>query len=89
VALFRGSEVIGGFAGSGLFTTCFAPIPKRIISVGSERYLARNEYQIASVLGHSIDAVHCRPEDPKTFQSSFVFDHEREGPFLAEVFASL
>jgi len=89
VTLFRGAEVIGGFAGSGMFTMCFAPTPKRLVTVGSERYVARNEYLIASVLGHSIDAVHCRPEDPDGFQSPFVFDHEREGPFLAEVFSSL
>jgi hypothetical protein len=31
----------------------------------------------------------CVPDDPTFYQSPFTFDADREGPFLAEVFASL
>ncbi len=89
VKLFRGARVIGGFAGSGLFNLCYASDPKRVIMISSTAYTARNEYLMASVLGHRIDSVTCVPDDPTFYQSPFTFDADREGPFLAEVFASL
>lgn len=88
VALFRAASTIAGFAGSGLFHIALVPDPKRVITVGSESYTARNEYLIASVLGHEIDAVTCRPDEP-TFQSPFTFDHAREGVRLAALLDSL
>jgi capsular polysaccharide biosynthesis protein len=89
VHLFRNAEVVGGFAGSALFNLCFADDPKHVIMIGSTAYTARNEYLIASLLGHRIDSVTCVPDDPTFYQSPFRFDADREGPFLAEVFASL
>lgn len=89
VHLFRQAEVIGGFAGSALFNLCFVEDPKRVIMIGSTAYTARNEYLIASLLGHRIDSVTCVPDDPTFYQSPFRFDADREGRFLADVFASL
>jgi capsular polysaccharide biosynthesis protein len=89
VNLFRNADVIAGFVGSGLFNLCFVDDPKRVIMIGSTAYTARNEYLIASLLGHRIDSVTCVPDDPTFYQSPFRFDALREGPFLAEVFASL
>ena len=89
VRLFRGADVIAGFVGSALFTLCYVMDPKRVILVGSTTYTARNEYLIASVLGHRIDSVACVPDDPTFYQSPFRFDPLREGDFLAGVFASL
>jgi capsular polysaccharide biosynthesis protein len=88
IETFRKADVIAGFAGSGLFNLCFVDQPKRVIMLSSTAYSARNEYLMASVLGHEIDLVTSEARDP-VFQSSFTFDHEREGRDLAAVFATL
>lgn len=97
VAMFQRAEVVAGFAGSALFSLLFAHQPTRVIIVASESYSARNEYMIASVLGHEIDFVLCHPDIPQpekgwqksAFESSFTFDPAREGRFLQDVFDSL
>lgn len=89
VQLFRSAQVIAGFAGSGLFNVALVDGPKRVISVGSTRYTATNEYMMASVLGHELSMITCLPDDPAKYQSNFTFDPEREGPFLQELFDSL
>ncbi|MET0694509.1 MAG: glycosyltransferase 61 family protein, partial [Propionibacteriaceae bacterium] len=96
-AMFRAAEVVGGFAGSGLFTMAFCETPKTFIMIGPESYTARNEYMFASVRGHRLRAVWSRPdiEHPEgrwiaaAFGSSFVVDFEREGRYLLEVLRSL
>ncbi len=88
VEMFRTAEVVAGFAGSGMFQLCFARDPKRVITLSSSRYNARNEYLIASVRGHTIDAITSEPEEDD-FQSPFTFDHDREGRHLARVLADL
>lgn len=88
VQLFRQAEVVAGFAGSGLFQLEFTPTPKRVITIGHARYNAANEYLMASLLGHHLDQVISVP-DRDHFQSRFRFDNEREGRWLAEVFAEL
>ena len=97
VAMFRRADVIAGFAGSGLFNTCFVTEPTRVIQIGHEAYTANNEYLIASVLGHELVSVVTdldRSEDDerrnvRRFQSSFTVDLAREGEFLRQVLASL
>jgi capsular polysaccharide biosynthesis protein len=96
-AMFRNAEVIGGYAGSALFNVIYATSPKRLVMLSSEAYTASNEYMMASVQGHRIDLVTCRPDLPQpdtgwsreAFESSYTFDPAREGHFLREVFASL
>jgi capsular polysaccharide biosynthesis protein len=96
-AMFRHASVIGGYAGSALFNVLYATEPKHLVMLGSEAYTATNEYMIASVQGHRIDLITCRPdlEQPEdhwsraAFESSYTFDPDREGPLLREVFASL
>ncbi|MET1059343.1 MAG: glycosyltransferase family 61 protein [Nocardioides sp.] len=96
-AMFRKADVVAGYAGSALFNVLYAPEPTRMVMLTSEAYTASNEYMMASVLGHRIDLVTCRPdlEQPangwsrEAFEASYTFDPEREGRFLAEVFASL
>ena len=88
--------MVAGYAGSALFNL-LCPEPKRVVMVSSESYTASNEYMMASVLGHRIDLVTCKPDlarpeagwSRQAFESSYTFDHDREGRFLAEVFASL
>ncbi len=87
--LFRAADVIGGFAGSGLFNLCLVTEPKQVILINSTAYTARNEYLIASLLGHSIADVTCVPDDPTFYQSPFRFNPDREGRFLASVLAGL
>lgn len=89
VAMFRSASVLAGFAGSGLFNLCFAPEPTHVIMLSSEAYWARNEYLMASVLGHRIDSITSVPDTPGVFQSSFTFDVDREGRYLADVLAGL
>ncbi|MDN5893832.1 MAG: glycosyltransferase family 61 protein [Nocardioides sp.] len=88
VQMFRHADVVAGFAGSGLFQLALVGAPKHVVIVASDRYTARNEYLMASVLGHSIDQVTCRPDEPH-FQSDFTFDHMREGQWLAKVLEAL
>lgn len=89
IAMFRSASVLAGFAGSGLFNVCFAPDPVQMIMLSSDAYSARNEYLIASVLGHSITSVISKADNPGEFQSSFTFDVEDEGRYLAGVLAAL
>ncbi len=89
VRLFRGADVIGGFAGSGVFQICFALEPKKVVLVSSEAYSARNEHLYASLLGHEIYSATSVPENPRQFQSPFTFDTAREGVWLRDVLASL
>ncbi len=89
VRLFRGASVIAGWMGSGMFNLCFADDPKRVVLIGSTAYTARNEYLIAALLGHQIDSIACTPDDPTSYQSTFWFDHDREGRYLQEVLDSL
>lgn len=96
VALVRGAEVVAGFAGSAMFLTMFAGRPQHVITVAPESYTASNEYLIASVLGHRLDRVLCRPDVPRgnrfsesSYHSDYTFDHDREGRFLRDVLARL
>jgi capsular polysaccharide biosynthesis protein len=90
--MFRQAELIAGYAGSALFNLVFSEQPKHVLLVSPETYVARNEYLIASVLGHRLDVAWCRPAPGAerltgtlARNSPFVFDFEREGRFLAEV----
>lgn len=94
--IFRQAEVIAGFAGSGLFSLAFCTSPKRVVMISPESYAERNEYLIASVLGHEIDLVWCKadvrpPQHPEneSFKPGFTFDFAREGVHLNSVLASL
>jgi capsular polysaccharide biosynthesis protein len=98
VSMVRDADVVAGFAGSGMFQTAFAGGPKHVVLVGSESYTASNEYLIASVVGHRLDLVLCRPDVPKvegasfsnaSYQSDFTYDDDREGVFLRQVLAEL
>ncbi len=92
VALFRAADTIAGFAGSGLFSLAFCRTPKRVFALGPDAYTARNEYLISALRGHDLTAVRSRsdlehPEGSWTqqaFASSFTFDFDDEGRFLAE-----
>jgi capsular polysaccharide biosynthesis protein len=96
-AIFRHAEVVAGYAGSALFTLAFCETPKRVIMISSEAYRARNEYMIASVLGHDLNILWCRPDAPWTANETmrpghfiaFTFDFAREGLYLEELLASL
>lgn len=96
VAMFRHAQVIAGFAGSGLFNVCFASDPKHLIMLEHAAYSATNEYMIASVLGHSIDAI-VSEIDPdleinrnvQRFQSSWSVDFDREGRYLERLLSGL
>jgi capsular polysaccharide biosynthesis protein len=95
-AMFRHAEVVAGYAGSALFTLAFCETPKRVIMISSEAYRARNEYMIASVLGHQLDVLWCRPDAPRAnkpakpgHMTAFTFDFAREGLFLEKTLASL
>ena len=90
--IFRQAEVVAGFAGSGLFTLCLTGTPKRVVMITSETYAARNEYLMASVLGHEIDLVSCKADGPGSghpMHSGFTFDFDREGAYVESVLASI
>ncbi|MGD9958511.1 glycosyltransferase family 61 protein [Nocardioides sp.] len=97
VRIFRGAEVIAGYAGSGMYQIAFTERPRHLILVTSESYTAHNEHLMAAVLGHRVDLVLCEPDvaQPEqgwsraAFRSDFTFDPAREGVFLREVLAGL
>ena len=97
IAMFRAADVIGGFAGSGLFSLAFCTTPKRVIALGPDAYTARNEFLIAAVRGHELTSVWSRsdvehPEGSWTFDAfatSFTFDFDSEGRYLEQVLAEL
>jgi capsular polysaccharide biosynthesis protein len=92
-AMFDHAHVVAGFAGSALFNLAFCTSAKRVIMISSESYTARNEYMIASVLGHSIELIWCTPDlqqpvrgfSTKAFASGFTFDFERDGRYLEDL----
>jgi capsular polysaccharide biosynthesis protein len=97
VRMFRGAEVIAGYAGSALFTSCLAGSPKHVVMVAPDSYIARNEHLMASALGHTLDVVWSAsevrmPDDgfsAEAFASGFTFDVGREGRYLADLLDSM
>lgn len=81
IAMFRGADIVAGYAGSALFTLMFCASPKQVIIVAPESYTATNEYLIGAVRGHSFDVFWSRP-DSGAFRSTFSFDLQREGRIL-------
>ena len=96
VMIFRRAEVIAGFAGSALLNLCLSGSPKKVLIISSESYTARNEYLVASALGHEIHQAWCKPDIPmpergwdrRAARSPFTFDFDQEGRYVAEVLAS-
>ena len=76
-----------------MFSLIFCSTPKPVILISSEAYVARNEFLIASVLGHPVTVVWCdaevTPGDRRGFSAAFRFDFARDGAFLDEVLAAL
>ncbi len=101
VRMFRETQAVAGFAGSGMFTAMFATTPKPLILVASESYTSRNEALISGILGHQLWIAWCRSEflrEPRinqpgqrkaAMQSGFTFDFDREGEFIRQVVADL
>jgi capsular polysaccharide biosynthesis protein len=94
--IFRDADVIAGYAGSGMFTAMLSGEPKHLILVQSESYTAKNEDMIAAAMGHRLDIAWCAAELPwegrwerDVFHSSYRFDQDREGVWLAGVLADL
>jgi capsular polysaccharide biosynthesis protein len=92
VAMFRAAETVAGFAGSGLFHLAFVKQPTTVITLAPYSYTARNEHLIAATRGHRVVSVWSTPDIPhpagtwtqEAFGSSFTFDFEDEGRYLAE-----
>lgn len=91
--IFEQAELVAGFAGSAMFSLLFCSGTKPVILITSESYTARNEYLIASTLGHRLAVVWCDPDiaqpekgwDGKAFASGFRVDFARDGEFLTEL----
>ena len=90
--IFREVQVVAGFAGSGLFSMLFCGAAKTVIVLWPETYTSRNEYLIASVLGHRLEVFWCATArshpagdwDPDAYQSTYAFDFERDAARLDE-----
>jgi len=97
VHLFRAADVVAGFAGSGLFSLALCPTPKRVITLGSDAYTARNEFLISAARGHTLTSVQSRPDvaqprghwTTEAFVSGFTFDFDDEGRYLEAVLDGL
>lgn len=95
--MFREAEVIGGYAGSGLFNALMADTPRRLVLISSTNYTVENEWMIAGVRGHEVDIAWCRPEigyddvadRAEAFHAAYSVDFEREGVFLRQVLGAL
>jgi capsular polysaccharide biosynthesis protein len=88
VAIFAAAEVVAGFGGSGLFQLALVKEPKRVIVLSHDSYHARNDYFMAIVRGHRVDAITSVADRPE-FQSSFAFDFDREGEYLRSILHTL
>ncbi len=92
ISMFRGAEVLAGFAGSAVFTTMFAG-PQRRILIASGGYTARNEYLISAVRGGELHVFWGPPDTPQpdkgwvweAFQSDFDFDVDANADRLRRV----
>jgi capsular polysaccharide biosynthesis protein len=97
LAMFRAAEVVGGYAGSAMFTLAMCPDPKRVIALAPDAYTGRNEYAISALWGHRLTTVWSKSDVPhppdawtrEAFWSGFTFDFEREGRFLQRTLADL
>lgn len=90
VAMFNSAQRIAGLAGSAMFTSALCRGPRDLLIISSESYTARNEYMIASVLGHRLDVVWCDADEKQpavgwsgsAFASGFTVDLNRDGDRL-------
>lgn len=90
VAMFNGAQRIAGLAGSAMFTSALCRGPRDLLIVSSESYTARNEYMIASVLGHRLEVIWCDADEKQpavgwsgtAFSSGFTVDLVRDGDRL-------
>lgn len=82
VQLIRGADLIGGFAGSGIYHIGLTGGPKKIIVIGSSSYTAVVEPTLAALLGHELYVVTCDPVDDSGFNADFRFDFNRDGKYL-------
>lgn len=88
VALFDQAEVIGGFAGSGMFTSMFSDRPKHLILVTPDTYGPSNEYMIGAVRGHRLDVAVGRSTSrvrKEALRAPFAFEMAEEGAWLRAV----
>lgn len=92
IATFANARVIAGFAGSGMFSSMFAP-DATVLVLSGDSYTALNEYLIKSLVGGDIHyfwspALLRHPAGRWTweaFRSNFIFDIDRFGPEIAEI----
>jgi capsular polysaccharide biosynthesis protein len=92
VALFERADVIGGFAGSGMFTSMFSGRPKHLILVAPDTYGPSNEYMISAVRGHRLDVAVGRSTSrtaTEALRAPFAFDMADEGAWLHAVLDEL
>jgi capsular polysaccharide biosynthesis protein len=91
-ALFDHADVIGGFAGSGMFTSMFTDRPKHLIMVTPDTYGPSNESMISAVRGHRLDVAVGRSTSQRTkeaLRAPFTFDMVDEGAWLNEILDDL
>ncbi|UUW89640.1 glycosyltransferase family 61 protein [Pimelobacter simplex] len=89
-ALFRGAEVVAGFAGAAMFNLCYTATPKDVVLLVSESYTAENEYLMAAVQGHRLTLMWCPSDVPlpakgfsaEAYQASFSADLAKDGAWL-------
>jgi capsular polysaccharide biosynthesis protein len=92
IATFRAAEVIGGFAGSALFTAALCDTPKTIITVAPTSYTARNEHLIAAARKHRVISAWSAPEvahpdgwwSQTAFAADFTVNLSEEGAWLED-----
>lgn len=90
VAMFHHAQRIAGLAGSAMFTSALCQGPRDLLILSSESYTARNEYMIASVLGHRLEVIWCDADEKQpavgwsgsAFSAGFTVDLARDGDRL-------
>lgn len=91
-ALFEHADVIGGFAGSGMFTSMFSTRPQHLILVTPDTYGPSNEYLISAVRGHRLDVAvgtSVSQVRQEALRSPFTVDMAAEGAWLRDVLRDL
>ncbi|MEP9385001.1 glycosyltransferase family 61 protein [Nocardioides cheoyonin] len=90
VHLFRGAKVIAGFAGSAMFNLMYSHNAEKVVVLGHEAYIARNELLYAAMLGVEAHFFWSAPDnvpaegrfDYAAYQGSWAFDFEQHAAEL-------
>lgn len=96
IKTFAQAKYIAGYAGSGMFNSMFCKDTSKIIIIGSDTYVTKNEHFICSIKDFELDYIwgnslikHGKSWSLSAFMSDYNFDYERDEIYLKEILENL